>query len=270
MYVGFNPAQGSSKVFRYEDFTNGTPTFKIISEVNPNPTVNIIPQNYRGQSGDALSDMVALNGFPQLASKVDVYNSWLAQNTGIINVQKSQAEMNKNLDIISNGLSLFGGAAGLAAAGEQDTGGMGSAGGLFGGVVGIARSQWNYDYYIKQLNAQQEKQALLPDQVSLGGSNATLVGYGLFDNNIFTRYTIKYQFAKRIDDFFSMYGYATNELKIPNINNRSNWNYVKTAGINILAEIPETDLQEIKNLFDQGITLWHTTQYFLDYTQTNN
>ena len=35
MYVGFNPPQGTSKVYRYEDFTNGTPSFKIISEINP-------------------------------------------------------------------------------------------------------------------------------------------------------------------------------------------------------------------------------------------
>lgn len=270
VYIGFNPPQGSSKVFRYEDFANGTPSFKVISEVNPNPTVNIIPQNYRGQNGDSLNDLVSLNGYPQLSSKVDVYNSWLAQNTGIINIQKSQAEMNKNFDIISSGMSIFGGAAGLAASGSEDSTNMNSGGGLVGGVVGVMRSQWNYDYYIKQLNAQKERQALLPDEVSLGGSNATLLGYGYFENNIFTRYSIKYQFAKRVDDFFSMFGYQTNELKMPNINNRSNWNYVKTAGANIIGTIPETDLQEIRNMFDSGVTLWHTTTHFLDYSQSNN
>ena len=48
IYVGFNPTNGSSKIYRYEDFTNGTPTFNMISELNPNPTVCVIPQNYRG------------------------------------------------------------------------------------------------------------------------------------------------------------------------------------------------------------------------------
>lgn len=90
------------------------------------------------------------------------------------------------------------------------------------------------------------------------------------DDNIFTTYTIKYQFAKRIDDYFSMYGYETDELKVPNINNRSNWNYIKTAGANIIGDVPETDLQEIRNMFDSGVTLWHTTTYFLDYSQNNN
>ena len=53
MYIGFNPPNGTSKIYRYEDFTGGTPSFKLISEVNPNPSVYVIPQNYRGVSGDS-------------------------------------------------------------------------------------------------------------------------------------------------------------------------------------------------------------------------
>ena len=85
----------------------------------------------------------------------------------------------------------------------------------------------------------------------------------------FTRYNIKAQFAQRIDKFFDMYGYATNDLKIPNISNRPNWNYIKLAGANLLGEIPEADLQEIKSLFNEGITLWHNATTFLDYSQNN-
>lgn len=102
-----------------------------------------------------------------------------------------------------------------------------------------------------------------------GGNNATLLGYDLFDKNIFTRYTIKSKFAKIIDDYFSMYGYQTNEVKIPNTHNRPNWNYVKLIGANILGNIPEMDLLEIKDLFNNGITLWHNTNTFLDYSQNN-
>ena len=55
-------------------------------EVNPNPSLYFIPQNYRGANGNSMSDSATLNGYPQLSSKVDVYNSWLAENTGIINI----------------------------------------------------------------------------------------------------------------------------------------------------------------------------------------
>lgn len=267
MYLGFNPAQGSSKVFRYEDFSSGTPSFKIISEVNPNPTVYFIPQNYRGKTGDSMSDVVSLNGYPQLSSRVDVYNSWIAENSGIINVQTNQNYANAQLDVYQGTGNLIGQITGLATSGGN---------GAIGGLTGVANTAWgmektaiNYDYYIKNLNAQKERQALLPDNVTLGGSNATLLGYELFNDNIFTRYTIKYQFAKRIDDYFSMYGYQTNELKIPNLNNRPKWNYVKTAGINLLGDIPQEDLQMIKDIYDNGVTLWHDTAHFLDYSQSN-
>lgn len=96
-----------------------------------------------------------------------------------------------------------------------------------------------------------------------------MIGYDKFDKNIFTRYTIKRQFAERIDKFFDMYGYLTNTVKIPNLNNRPNWNYVKTIGLNVIADIPQLDLQEIKYMFDNGITLWHNTATFLDYSQNN-
>ena len=66
-----------------------------------------------------------------------------------------------------------------------------------------------------------------------------------------------------------MYGYSTNTLKIPNLNNRPNWNYIKTIGINIVADIPQEDLQTIKNIFDNGVTLWHKPTTFLDYSQNN-
>ena len=83
------------------------------------------------------------------------------------------------------------------------------------------------------------------------------------------KYTIKKQFAERIDKFFDMYGYLTNTVKIPNINNRPNWNYIKTIGSNIIGDIPQEDIQSLKNMFDNGITLWHNKNTFLDYSQNN-
>ncbi len=264
VYIGFNPPQGTSKIYRYENFTSGTPIFNFISEVNPNPTVHMIPQNYRGRSGSTTEDSCTLNGYPQIASKIDVYNSWLAENSGIISVQQNQAYTNMMYDVA-------GGTAGLVSSivGSASSGNFGGLGNVASSALNMYKTAANYDYYIAMINAQKEKQAMLPDNVTMGGSNATLLGYDLMDDNIFTRYNIKYQFAKRIDDYFSMFGYQTNELKVPNINNRPYWNYVKTQGINITGNIPNEDLEIIKTLFNSGITLWHNPTYFLDYSRNN-
>lgn len=66
-----------------------------------------------------------------------------------------------------------------------------------------------------------------------------------------------------------MYGYQTNIVKIPNLKNRPNWNYIKTTGANILANIPQQDLAIIKSFFDEGITLWHNPSNFLNYNVDN-
>lgn len=271
MYVGFNPNNGSSKIYRYEDFANGTPQFKLISEVNPNPSIIFIPQNYRKQSGDSLSDIASLNGYPTLSSRSDYFNTWLAQNSQIISLQMAQEDANLGINQTSNVINgLFNTAGGIyGATSKQDyiTADM-VASGLNTGRD-IVQTQVNYDYYIKSQMAQVEKQKMLPDKANLSSSNATLIGYNMQDKNIFTRYTIKSEFAKRIDKYFDMYGYLTNTLKTPNLNNRPNWNYIKTIGANILGDIPQEDLQTIKQFFDNGITLWHNTETFLDYSQNN-
>ncbi len=265
LYLGYNPANGSSKIYRYEDFTNGTPVFDIYSEVNPNPTLCFVPQNYRGASGDSMSDISVLNGYPTLANKTDSFNTWLAENSQIINVQTEHEE---NLYNLNQGSNIINGV--LGTIGNLATGNIGGAIGSAGNAItsGMSNAE-NHDYFIKNQMAQIERQKMLPDKVSLGSSNATLLGYGLNDKNIFTRYTIKNQFARRIDKFFDMYGYLTNELKLPNLSNRPNWNYIKTIGANILGNIPQMDLAEIKSIFDNGVTLWHDTSTFLDYSQNN-
>lgn len=262
MYLGFNPSNGSSKIYRYEDFTNGIPRFKLISEVNPNPSIYFIPQNYRGQNGDSMQDISSLNGYPTLSSKNDYYNSWIAQNSGIISLQMQQEQFNTELNAYQTGANMVGSM--MNAINDPA-----SSIGIIEGAVNLGASVRNYDYYIKGQMAQIEKQAMLPDKVNMSSSNATLIGYNLIDKNIFTRYTIKRQFAERIDKYFDMFGYLTNTVKIPNLNNRPIWNYIKTINANILGDIPQDDLQTIISFFDNGITLWHDTNNFLDYSQNN-
>ena len=265
MYIGFNPSNGSSKVYRYEDFVNGTPSFKLYSEINQNPTVAFIPQNYRGSSGDSLSDISYLNGYPTISYKNDVFNTWLAQNSEILSLQAEHQEnvynLNQGSNIVNSIASTFGNLLSLNVGGAFSS--------ATNGVTNYLSNQENHDFYIKNQMAQIERQKMLPDTASLSSTNATLLGYNKMNKNIFTRYTIKRQFAERIDKFFDMYGYLTNQIKVPNLNNRPSWNYVKTIGANILASIPQLDLAEIKQMFDNGLTLWHNTNTFLDYSQNN-
>mgnify|MGYP007037174509 CR=1 FL=1 len=82
--------------------------------------------------------------------------------------------------------------------------------------------------------------------------------------------SIRPEKARIIDNYFNMFGYKVSTVKTPNITGRRNWNYVKTIGCYIDADIPQTDLQEIKNMFDKGVTFWHNPATFMDYSQNND
>ena len=267
-YLGFNPSNGTSKVFRYEDFS-GTPSFSVRSEVTPSPSVLFVPKNYKGSTGTNVAESCSAGGYPTISWHNEAFNSWLAQNQNMINLDIQERNYNDTIAAVKKGIDL---------AGDMATTTWGAMSGEGGGVglTGIAKDGLdlvsigvNNEFYIQKQMAQVEAQKLLPNKGVIGSGNGTLLGYSLFNNDIFKNYSIKYQFAERIDLYFDMYGYKTNMVKIPNTNNRPKWNYVKTIGSNIIADIPQKDLDLIKKMFDMGVTLWHDSAHFLDYSQNN-
>ena len=265
-YIGFNPNGGNSKIYRYEDFENGTPSFKMIGEINPNPNIYMIPKNHLGVLED-LNNSGIIAGYPQIAWATDVFNTWLAQNSQIIELQKEKEDFSYQLNAMKTGGSMISNLLGMAS-GKADQMASGFTS-FINSSMDLASLDVNHEFFIKDQMAQQEYHEKLANSGNIGGSNATLIGYDKFNKNIFSRYSIKRQFAERIDLYFDMYGYLTNKLKLPNLTNRPNWNYIKTIGANILGNIPQLDLTEIKDLFNNGITLWHNPATFLDYSQNN-
>ena len=264
-YFGINTPNSSQKIYRFEDFSSSSHQFTVMSEINPNPTVVLIPKNYRNNESYSMQDICAINGYPTLATVTDVFNTWLAQNSNIVNLQMQQEQYNYEVSAIKGGLDM---ASSMLTLGLSND--MSLITGISKSALDMQSLDKNHEFYIKNIMAQVERQSLLPDTVNLSSSNATLVGYGLIDNSIFNLYTIRREFAESIDNYFDMYGYATNKLKVPNINNRPNWNYVKTQGLNITGEnISQEDIQTLKNMFDNGITLWHNTNNFLNYSADN-
>ena len=67
-----------------------------------------------------------------------------------------------------------------------------------------------------------------------------------------------------------MYGYKVNMVKVPNITGRANWNYVKTINCDVEGNIPVTDLEVIRAMFNRGVTLWHNATNFLNYAASNS
>lgn len=269
-YIGFNPSNGSSKTYRFEDFNSSTVKFKAMSEVNPNPQVALIPENHKGLYED-LQDVAFLGGYPTISNKVNNFNVWLAQNSNMLQINREREQLTyaqtQSKAVLSTGSKILNSVQEIAKGNAIQ--GIGGALDVTSDVIDWNVTEQNHELNIREQMAQVEAQSLVPDNVSLSGSNATLLGYQKLSQHIFATYTIKAQFARRIDKYFDMFGYQTNELKVPNIHNRPNWNYVKTLNCNINGNIPQMDLAEIKELFNSGITLWHNTQNFKNYSVNN-
>ena len=294
-YLGFTAPNGTPKVYRYENFYDPSEIkFEGFSEINPNPTVVINPKNYNQPFPNA-TNAVTINGYPMISYTNDVFNTWLAQNSQIVNLSLDRAQFSYDITQARNNIAtnrenanatanLVNNA--VSAASSTISGNL--AGMITGTVSGINAMEnhnlnlqdlavsnlanaGNKMYDIRAINAQVEKQSLLPDTGVLSSSNSTLLGYGEFGRATFTRFGVKRENIKRLDDFFDMYGYQVNELKLPNLTTRYWWNYVKTVGANIVGDIPESDLNVIKSIFDHGVTIWHHPAYIYQYlSHTDN
>lgn len=78
------------------------------------------------------------------------------------------------------------------------------------------------------------------------------------------------EYKNRAKLSFTIRGYATNLVELPNLHTRKSWNYIQTVKCNIVShDIDVVDLERIKQCFDNGITLWHTKD-IANYTINND
>ena len=217
--------------------------FSIQGTITPGGSMKAFPLNYNNILNNH-DDNIVIGKLPIGCFANDVYTNWLTQNG-----------VNVGLNLISSGLQIASGI-GLMATGA---GALAGAGSIASGFMGVANTMGSvYEH------------SLVPDSVS-GNVNTGDINFVLGLTNLeFKRMSIKNEYAKIIDDYFSMYGYKVNTVKIPNLSGRTNWNFVKTIDCNIVADIPQRDLQEIKDMFNKGVTLWHNPSTFLNYSATNS
>lgn len=66
------------------------------------------------------------------------------------------------------------------------------------------------------------------------------------------------EYRNKLNQIWNTRGYATNTIDYPNLHSKSKWNYIQTVKCNIKGtNIDPSDLEKIKRVFDNGVTLWH-------------
>lgn len=246
-YFTVSNNNGASAIYQYELFTaEGVALpFEIHGVLTPGCSIRLIPQNYKGVLSNE-EEGLNLGKYPILNWTSDVYTNWLTQNGVNIAVN-----MVTGLgQIIAGGVLAAGtGGAGIAVGGGQ----------IASGATQIA-SQLGQIHQMSFTPPQAQGNLNCGDVIAAKAQN-TFTFYGM---------SIKAEYLAIIDDYFDMFGYKCNLVKVPNSNHRETWWYTKTIDVNIDGNIRNDDLQKIKNVYNNGITFWRSLASIGDYSLSNS
>lgn len=241
-YFNISNNAGTTVSYCYEDF-NGNPKFDMDGVLTNGCATKLYPTNYKNMtifSGDIQDNPYEFGvtgaKYPSISWNSDAYTNWLTQNA-----------VNIGIGIGGTALSTVAGVA-------------------TGNYVGATTSLLSG---VSSAVAQFYEASLIPDQAS-GNTNVGDLDFTKHKNK-FTVFpmSIKPQYAQIIDDYFDLVGYKTCRVKVPNTAHRQQWWYTKTININIVGNVPNDEMNKIKDAYNNGLTFWRNPANFLNYSLSN-
>ena len=299
--------EGECVVLRPELFKNRSQNgyeFLLFWTMGQNPVFSIVPHHYGGKE-KSLEDSIECRGYPLCSWLNDNYAQWFAQNAHSIRagfsntrmgynaskqvMQNNQANTKQNIDAafamagintaataIGDLLSLnIGGAisgavtGGLNAVHQRNTAERNLNNDLKNGSL---MNDTNYQQQIAAMTASISDASVQPNTAK-GDTTASGLDASRNTNCFYVEIiNILPEYARVIDDYWTMYGYKVNRLvkdPVPFTKTRRNYNYIKTVNDNCYGAVPNEDRDEISRIFNNGLTFWHNPDTFMDYTQDN-
>lgn len=302
MYIEMNDINDQSVILKPEDM-NGM-DFYLHGEQGSTPTYSLYYKNYQGENNFA--NMITINSFPPVPVATDVYKQYAALNQNSLKQEKITFGVNVVKGIVGLAGSVVagiatGGAAGAAygskiATGIMTAGASGMTGGgammfnaatanaasnavnayktggaVIGGVKGATQNGGGLVDTVMnrmQQNAMYSDMKDRPPQLANAPSGSAKLGLGAIGFHV-NRWVPKLEYVEVLDKFFDMYGYNISLVKTPQWNSRSKYNYIKTSGANIGGAIPQNYKNQINELLDKGLTVWHSVGEYGTYSTSN-
>ena len=245
-YLILSNNNGSSNILRYEYFSNRN-SIEVKTKGIPVVGGSVIayPKNYKNTSSNYTEGIVA-GKLPTLSWSGDAFTNWLTQNA--VNIRNNVVKDTIALGVGIGAGVMTGGITGLVTLG-------GTA------MMGVSNA--------KEMMTEMYEHSIVPNSFS-GNVNGGDVNTANGTNGIYLwKMSITSQFARTLDDFFDMYGYATHRVKTPNVAHRQNWWYTKTMNANIVGNVPNDEMNKIKDAYNNGLTFWRNPSNFLNYGVSN-
>lgn len=246
--------QGNTHIYRYEYSYNQDKSIEFDSygTIATLPQVLTAPKNYKTRENlphGLMNEALINSSFPMCSFSSDTYRAWLAQNKSSIALSQVQTAVNSTIGL---GTSIAGLAGGSLQGGINGSNKTTSA---FWDALGMLANQTD-----RSRNAGVTHGKALSENVMTGIKECGVDFYEM---------SCKRQFAEMADSFFEQFGYPINKITMPNLRSRSRWNYVKTSHCGFTGNIDLDQLKKLRNIFDNGVTLWHTDDIG-NYSLSNN
>lgn len=250
-------ANGMSVEYHWELFSvrtsNNYPKadFEYLTALLPDPVIEAYPKNYNGNylNNIDFENKCVIKDFPRQCYTEDSYTQWRAQNA-----------VSMNWSILGGIISSVMGSGASAMSTDKKASARLRGGSQIVDNIGNAL-------------AQNAKAQHTPDSVTVQDNSPIInllndrFGFCMYDVGVTA------EMAKVIDDYFDMYGYATNRVKVPNFvgsGARPIWNYIKTDNLTINGErLPAEAEREICDIYNNGITFWDTLAHVGNYNLNN-
>lgn len=191
-------------------------------------------------------------------------------------VDNRQNEFNQSMGLINSGVGVIGSLLGGNIGNALMSG--------FGGYQNYMNSEFGGDKIrLQQKNIIGSRSAMMKDLSNTPRtmfSTGSDVGFSMINGHKridLIRYTLTDEFKERLGDYFALYGYKQAKVMKVDFQNRYYYNYIKTVNANIIPNratkgIPKIHLEEIRQLFDKGLTFWHVYNegvYIDDFSKDN-
>ncbi len=282
---------GEINELKPENWSGEKPTINVCSKFLPGSPIFVFPSKYNGVQYNYDAG-VAGQPLPVLPYTIDSYKN---EYNACVN-SRTAAITSLTETSISNGIySVLGGAAGIGAAagkttksinpvGEQGplplnqatkysmTGGMagGMAKSAVDGAQGLTNALMNYHQGLREFEAQLKDVENRPLAIANQNASPSLPYLNSNAGAPFIVWkSIRREFAEKIDEFFTRYGYKVNKFKEVDIHTRPVFNFLKCSQARVEGSIPNEDLMQIKTILEKGITFWHDPSKILNYNVEN-
>ena len=270
-YLMVTDGSGNRVEYRWERFEEWTPSgeqyegvyFRAYCALSPTASVVLIPTNYNGNNY-SYPDLFRTQITTPVSWTYSAYQTWLAQNS--LSMAASVATTVTPFAVASaQGISKAAGYLGmgagahnrLASAYSGATVGAVSGDLAYGATEGLGESALGTASGLLGMAGDWYRMSKVPESLMGRTDDNTLMSAGIKQPYFFNMYPTE-EYCNIIDDFFDMYGYEVDRVKVPNRTGRQSWNYVKMRNSCHRGNVPAQDMSQINSIYDSGITFWHT------------